>query len=208
MHGGRQLQHERLLFFSDAVFAIAITLLIIDIRLPHVAPGSGNAAVADAFLTLIPHYIGFLLSFFVIGRFWIGHHRIFGLLKDHDDQLIWRNLLFLLSIAVMPFPTSVISEYGGLSVVVMFYAGWLTLAGLLNRYIIAYILKTPALLAAPLSAAKRREFRSGWIPIAAGVSGIIGAACHPYAGIAALAAAPFLLQLGLKWFGDRKSGSA
>lgn len=208
MHGGRQLQHERLLFFSDAVFAIAITLLIVEIRLPRADPRGGDAAVVDAFLVLIPHYIGFLISFFVIGRFWIGHHRIFGLLKDHDDRLIWRNLLFLLTIAIMPFPTSVISEYGGSPVAVIFYAGWLTLAGLLNRYIIAYILKTPALLAAPLSAAKRREFRSGWIPIGAGVSGMIGAAYHPYAGIAALAAAPFLLQLGLKWFGDRKSGSA
>lgn len=123
-----QFQLERLAFFSDAVFAIAITLLIIEVRLPATTPET-ERGIAQGLADLIPQYIGFFVSFFVIGRFWIGHHRVFGRLKRVDDILVWRNLLFLMTIAFMPFPTALVSHYVSTRVAVGAYAGWLTLAG-------------------------------------------------------------------------------
>ena len=70
---------ERLIFFSDAVFAIAITLLIIEVHPPHLPFGSPWQAYVNALRTLWPNLFGFFVSFFVIGAFWSGHHRAFGL---------------------------------------------------------------------------------------------------------------------------------
>ena len=62
---------------------------------------------------MIPKFVGFLVSFFIVGLMWFEHHRIFRYIKDFDGGLIWRNLIFLLSISFIPFPTALISEYSG-----------------------------------------------------------------------------------------------
>src|SRR5688500_1258972 len=92
-------QGERIVFFSDAVFAIAITLLVIEIKAPHFAAGVSEVEVAKGVLALIPKFIGYVISFMVIGAYWVGHHRIYGMLTKWDYGLIWRNISFLLTIA-------------------------------------------------------------------------------------------------------------
>lgn len=74
-HDRRQL--ERLIFCSNAVFAIAMTLLVVDVKLPLVAPVT-EAGLATALIALLVQYIGFPVSFVVGGQLWIGHHRVFG----------------------------------------------------------------------------------------------------------------------------------
>lgn len=174
-HSGREGGHhqaaqlERLTFFSDAVFAIAITLLVIEIHVPEVA--MNEQALAQALLDLIPRYIGFIVSFFVVGRFWIAHHRLFGMLGAADPRLIWANLVLLLMIAFMPFPTAVISEYVGLRVGVGLYTAWLTLLGIVNRWVIHVALHDRRLLREGVEeAAIRRHIRDSWIPLLIGVS--------------------------------------
>ncbi|WP_425229171.1 TMEM175 family protein [Sphingomonas sp.] len=122
---------ERLTFFSDAVFAIAMTLLVVDVRLPALARPT-NSALTDALLALVPQYIGFVVSFLVIGRFWAAHHVVFGMLRRADGRLVGVNLLFLLSIAFMPFPTMVLSEHPQLRGALVFYIAWLFVIALLN----------------------------------------------------------------------------
>lgn len=141
-----QFQLERLAFFSDAVFAIAITLLIIEVKLPEWTPET-EPGIAQGLADLIPQHIGFFVSFFVIGRFWIGHHRVFRRLKRVDDTLVWRNLLFLMTIAFMPFPTTLVSHYVSTRVAVGTYAAWLTLAGVFNLLLERHATQGP--LAAP-----------------------------------------------------------
>src|SRR5689334_20483118 len=101
---------ERLVFFSDAVFAIAITLLVIELHPPHfdraVATDAGHL---EALANLIPNFIGYIISFFVIGMFWMGHHRAFALAAHYSPRILWWNLLLLCSIAFMPFASAYVS---------------------------------------------------------------------------------------------------
>jgi len=107
-----KFQLERIALFSDAVFAIAITLLIIEIKVPEVHNENvTDALLWDNFQSVIPKFIGFLVSFFMIEQYWLMHHRMFRYVIHTSQKLLWNNLLFLLPIVVMPFSTSVLSEY-------------------------------------------------------------------------------------------------
>jgi len=111
-HKKKEFQVERLAFFSDAVFAIAITLLIIEIKVPDLHGHSvSEHSFLEAFSLLVPKLIGFVLSFFIIGLYWALHHRLFGYVVNYNGKLIWLNLLFLFSIVLMPFSSAVYSEY-------------------------------------------------------------------------------------------------
>lgn len=135
-----KLAFDRFLFFSDAVFAIAITFLALDLRLPAgtLEHGAGDAALWRALAGLWPKYLSFLVSFLVIGLYWLGHHRMFRLINRFDDRLVWLNLLFLLCIVVIPFPTTVLGEHASAPAAVVLYAGVLALTGLLQTAIWLY----------------------------------------------------------------------
>jgi len=94
--------------FSDGVFAIAITLLILEIRVP---PQTGDGLLRDALRDLWPSYLAFLASFMTIGVMWLNHHRLFTLINKRDDGLIAFNLLLLLGITWLPFPTALLAEH-------------------------------------------------------------------------------------------------
>jgi len=147
---------ERVEFFSDAVFAIAMTLLVLDIRLPDTAA----AELGPALAALAPEYFAYALSFAVIGVNWSAHHRKYRLISGYDRRLVQLNLLLLLLVAFLPFPTSVLSEYGGETPAVVLYAAtvaaisgmqcliWLSarasglLAPVVDRSLFFYVLRT------------------------------------------------------------------
>ncbi len=120
------LGFERLVFFSDAVFAIVITLLVLPLTAEIDLPKGGGAAarVAD----LWPTVFTFVVSFLVIGQFWIAHHRTFGHIRRHDHTLMWLNLVVLLTVAFMPFPAALLGEASTAGEVfpVVFYASSMT----------------------------------------------------------------------------------
>jgi uncharacterized membrane protein len=130
--------YQRLLFFSDAVFAIAITLLVLDLRLP---PGSQAFDLAD----VRQQIVGFVVSFYVIGRFWLSHHALFEGVAGYDTRLLWTNLLFLAAVVFLPFPTTVVSELDPTTASVTFYALSLTAVGVLMMWL-TWIARRPALL--------------------------------------------------------------
>ncbi len=117
--------YERLVFFSDAVMAIAITLLALEVRLPESVTTS--AQLPAALLELTPQIGAYFISFFVIGTFWIGHHRMFTHIKRYNHGLLWINLLFLFLVAILPFPTSVLGRFPGNTLAVQFYAATVAL---------------------------------------------------------------------------------
>ncbi len=123
---------ERLVFFSDAVFAIAITLLIIEIHPPHLEPGQGDAAHWQALAALIPKFIGYVVSFWVIGMFWMGHHRSYALARRYSGAILPWNLMLLMTIAFMPFVTGYFSSNFGERVPSLVYCLTMLAAALLN----------------------------------------------------------------------------
>jgi uncharacterized membrane protein len=123
---------ERVVFFSDAVFAIAITLLAIDVRLPALAAHATNETVANGLAALMPAAFAFVLSFAVIAAFWIGHYRTFRVITKVDGRLLVLNLGFLFCIAALPFPTSVIAQQGDVPIAAAFYAAFGVLTGVMS----------------------------------------------------------------------------
>lgn len=149
---------ERLIFFSDAVFAIAITLLALEIRLPSDANELSNAALLQSLFVIWPKYLSYVISFLVIGAFWLGHHRRFLYIERYDRSLLILNLLLLMAVAFIPFPTSIISDNGGL-VATIFYASAIVVAGLLAAVVWWYASHRNRLINADLGAHERRRER-------------------------------------------------
>jgi uncharacterized membrane protein len=123
---------ERLIFFSDAVFAIAITLLIIEIHPPHLPRGAPDLAHWQALAHLIPSFTGYAISFAVIGLFWMGHHRSFALAARYHPRILMPNMGLLATIAFMPFVTAYLSAHFMQRVPTLAYCLVLLLAALLN----------------------------------------------------------------------------
>lgn len=134
---------ERLIFFSDAVFAIAITLLIIEIKVPHLEPGARDGDHIVELARLIPHFIGFFVSFGVIGLFWAGHHRAFGLARNYSAGLVLPNMVMLCAIAFMPFATAYMSGNFGERVPTALYNAVLLLTGVLNLRLVRKVTSPP-----------------------------------------------------------------
>ena len=124
-----RLAMERLIFFSDAVFAIAITILVLDIRLPASAGAADSRELFLSLVTLWPKYLAYLISFWAIGLSWISHHRKFLYIQRVDYQLLIMNLIMLMMIAFIPFPTAIMSENVSFTATA-FYAFTMVLASL------------------------------------------------------------------------------
>ena len=108
----KEFQLERFVLFSDAVFAIAITLLVIEIKVPEIPKEIvTEKALLHSLDHLIPRFIGFFISFMIIGLYWQVHHRMFGFVVDFTRRTMWLNLFFLLAVVLMPFSTGFYSEY-------------------------------------------------------------------------------------------------
>ena len=119
---------QRLEAFSDGVFAIVITLLVLELHIPELAGARGGLHVArcspelwQGLIALLPKFISFIVSFVYISIYWINHHQLFHLLKGANRGLFWLNCLFLMCLTFIPFPTALIGSYPGESTAVVFY---------------------------------------------------------------------------------------
>jgi uncharacterized membrane protein len=104
-------EFSRVLAFSDGLFAIAMTLLVVAITLPEIADTESVGDLASALDDKRPEFVSFFISFAVIGRYWIAHHQFFARLAAMDGGLITLNLLYLAFIAFLPFPTDMLGTY-------------------------------------------------------------------------------------------------
>ena len=126
------LEFDRVAFFSDAVFAIAMTLLVVGIGIPQVRDANLERALGDKDAEIF----SFFLSFVVIGFYWLAHHRLFASLARVDRRLMEINLLFLAAIAFMPFPTALVGSYGNRPIAVVLYASTLAAASFLDALMV------------------------------------------------------------------------
>jgi uncharacterized membrane protein len=117
--------------FSDGVFAIAITLLVLNFGIPDLPRTASNSEIVRRLLALWPDFLGYVTSFIVIGVLWINHHALFHFLRRVDRYSLVINLLLLMCVAFIPFPTALIARYGGVVPVVILFGLTMALTGIL-----------------------------------------------------------------------------
>lgn len=125
-----QRKSARVEAFSDGVFAIVITLLVLEIKTPHLTNAMGRSEAFEALRLLIPKFGSFILSFTYIAIFWVNHHHFFDLIDGVDSGLIWLNNLLLFFLCFVPFPTGFAGEYPANPVALALFAVVLMSAGL------------------------------------------------------------------------------
>jgi uncharacterized membrane protein len=149
----RQGDPTRVLALSDGVFAIILTLLVLEIRVPELSVDEG---LQDVFHEIRPSLVAFLISFVVVANAWARHRDLFALIRRTDRVLIWLNLLYMLPLAILPFGTALLARYQRDPVALELYGLILVAIALARLAIWGYATGRPELLYAPV------EERSRW----------------------------------------------
>ncbi|AFY79393.1 putative integral membrane protein [Pleurocapsa sp. PCC 7327] len=147
----KKIEFERIIFFSDAVFAIAITLLAFNLKLPENSSHLARTSLSGYLSSISPQFHGYIVSFLVIGFYWVSHHRYFRYIKHYNYILVWLNIGFLMCIAFLPFSTAILNDYSGQRLAVIFYAGSMAFVGLMKALLWWYASSHRRLVASSLS---------------------------------------------------------
>lgn len=149
----RAASPDRLVFLTDGVIAIIITILVLDIKVPEL--GSGQS-IADSLTEARPTFISFVISFLLVGMFWTLHKQTFNQVRYVDHNATWLNLLFLLALALVPYASSALGEYSEEPTALYLYGAVLIAASLLRFSLNAYFHTHPGLMWQPSSKTARR----------------------------------------------------
>jgi uncharacterized membrane protein len=121
------VEQSRIVMLSDGVFAIAMTLLVFDVRVPD---GVDTTSVKSIISVLLPHLIGYAISFVVIASYWFGHRVTMRAVTNVNNTFIWLNFIFLFFIAIFPVPTDLLGRHFGSVVPTIIYACFSAITGL------------------------------------------------------------------------------
>ena len=124
---GGGLGKSRIEAFSDGVFAVAITLLALEIKVPEAAAGR---SLTEQLGALWPQFASYILTFFIVGVYWVAHHLMLAAAKRIDKTLLWLNLLFLMCIVLIPFSAQLLGQHSRVPVAVMAYGANLVVSSL------------------------------------------------------------------------------
>jgi len=135
---------------ADGVFAIAMTLLAFNLQPPNVPTIGAASDLQAALLAMLPHFRTYVLSFVVIGIYWLSHHFQFHYVRHADRTLLWINIFFLMFVATLPFSTAVLGRYGKYQTAIVLYSANLLLVGMTNAIHWAYVTHRRRLVAPDL----------------------------------------------------------
>jgi uncharacterized membrane protein len=124
------LPTNRLEALVDGVFAVVMTLLVLDITVPSPTQPHAAAHLLDNLLALKPTVLSYALSFVIAGIYWVGHHNQFAYIRRTDRPLLWINILFLMCVAFIPFSAALLGAYPGQRIAVIIYGANLIVVGL------------------------------------------------------------------------------
>jgi uncharacterized membrane protein len=125
-----QLSRNRIEALTDGVFAVAMTLLVLDIKVPELDLPLATAELPLKLLALWPKFLSYLISFVILGVYWVGHHIQLSFIRRADRPLLWINILFLLWVALVPFSTALLGEYAKIRIAIAIYGANLIAIGL------------------------------------------------------------------------------
>ena len=156
--------------FSDGIFAIIVTLLVLEIRVPHIENAGSVWELFNAVIALMPKFLSWMISFLTICIIWMNHHRLFEMFKGINVGLFWLNVNILLWVCFVPFPTALMGDYPRNPLAVAFYGGvmFFTAAGFVVTRL--YALRNRELLKETVSL---KTFKRGII-----FSAIFGPFCY------------------------------
>jgi uncharacterized membrane protein len=106
-----ELPLTRIEMLSDGVFAIVLTLLVLELKVPPLKDHASVSELAHQLVELMPKFLSWLISFIIVCKFWLNHHHILALTRHADYGLVWLNAIFLMGQAFIPFPTALMGEY-------------------------------------------------------------------------------------------------
>jgi uncharacterized membrane protein len=135
------MEKSRLEAFSDGVFAIVITLLILDIRFPDVAYSEFRTTL----VSLLPRILAYVMSFIIIGLYWVVHHTSMHAIKKTDRGFLWLNILLLLFVSFIPFPTSLLGRYPFQAWPIIIYGFTLIASNVVGYIMLVYVWYHPHL---------------------------------------------------------------
>lgn len=129
------MEKSRLKAFSDGVFAIVITLLILDIRFPDVE----YSQFATTLVSILPRILAYVMSFIIIGLYWVSHHNSMHAMKKTDRGFLWLNILLLLCVSFIPFPTSLLGRYPFQALPIIIYGSALITCNAVGYVMLVYV---------------------------------------------------------------------
>jgi uncharacterized membrane protein len=139
----RNASPDRLLTFTDGVFAIIITILVLDLEVPDI--GSGQS-LRESLVEMRPTFIAFVISFLLVGMYWVWHRSAFSQVRYVDHNAIWLNLVFLLPVSMIPFAASTLGEHSSEPTALYLYGVLLITATLFRSALNSYLHRHPGLL--------------------------------------------------------------
>jgi len=128
----------RLTSFSDGVFAIAVTLLVFNLKVPHIPADKVHEQLCDAILGMLPNFTTYVITFLLVALYWTFHHRMLNLVTHIDTPFLWMNIGYLLSISFIPFPAMLFGTYPKETVSFVFYIGSMIVIAALSMLMLAY----------------------------------------------------------------------
>ena len=124
-----EIGKNRIEALSDGVFAIAMTLLVLEFHVPNLPANAPNVEVLPAILALWPKFLSYVVAFVSLGVFWVGHHIMYQIIRRADRTLLWLNILFFMFVSFLPFSTSVLNAFPEAFIAPLFFGANLTIIG-------------------------------------------------------------------------------
>lgn len=171
---GYTLGKHRLEALSDGIYAIALTLLVLELKLPALPPGVNDAALRGALLDLLPKALTWLLSFWVMAMFWLAQFRLYRLSLVLDWSMVWIELMQLALISLLPFSTALIGEHGDLTTAAALYSLHLLAISVLSWARTLHVLAHAELHSADLSPAVATVLRvRAWVLVVCAMATLV-----------------------------------
>jgi uncharacterized membrane protein len=156
-----ELRLGRIESFSDAVFAIVVTLLVLELKVPILHDHTSADELSDRLVDLLPKFLSWLISFIIVCKFWLNHHHLLTFARHATYGMIWLNSIFLMGQAFIPFPTALMGEYPANPLAVSLFGIVMAVNTLLFIALQSYILRNllkPELVGAVVPHLTRKSF--------------------------------------------------
>lgn len=154
-----EIGKNRIEALSDGIFAIVMTLLILEFHVPNLPLNAPNVEVAPALLALWPKFVSYIVTFVSLGFFWVGHHIMYHAIRRADRTLLWLNIFFFMFVSLLPFSTSVLNAFSEAFIAPLFFGANLSVIGWILFFQWQYANSQPDMLADFVSAEYRKTVR-------------------------------------------------